>query len=54
VAVDSTNNEIYVSNWGSNIITIYNRTDSGNVAPKRTIAGSSTGLNGPGGIVIVP
>ncbi len=52
VFVDAAADEIYVMNLGHSAgsmtapyITVYNRLDSGNVAPKRTIQGALTGLN---------
>jgi hypothetical protein len=53
--VDNVNNETFATNEGHILgappalpsITVYNRTDTGNVAPKRTIQGTSTGLNIP-------
>ena len=44
------NNEIAVSNNGSDSITIFQRTDSGDILPLRSIQGSSTELNAPWGI----
>ena len=41
VAVDAVNNEIYVPE--GDVILVYNRTDNGNVAPKRTIEGPHAG-----------
>jgi 6-phosphogluconolactonase (cycloisomerase 2 family) len=54
-ALDLVNNEIFVTNEGHikgsplvpPSITVYSRTASGNVAPLRTVTGSSTGLNVP-------
>ena len=43
--------ELYVAN-GTNTITVYNRTDDGDVAPLRTLGGDSTGLSGPRGIAL--
>ncbi len=53
--VDNVNNEIFVTNEGHILgqppalpsITVYARTASGNVAPTRTIQGTSTGLSIP-------
>src|SRR5262249_39020302 len=52
VFVDTRANEMYVMNLGQSqnvvtapYITVFNRLDSGNVAPKRTIKGALTGLN---------
>lgn len=35
-------------------VLVFSRTASGNVAPLRTIAGASTGLNGPAGLAVDP
>jgi sugar lactone lactonase YvrE len=56
VAVDSGGN-IYVTTDGSSVdnqqkVLVYARGASGNVAPIATIAGSNTGLFGPGGIAV--
>jgi len=53
--VDNVNNEVFVTNEGHILdappalpsITVYNRADVGNVAPKRTVQGPLTGLNVP-------
>jgi hypothetical protein len=50
--VDTVNNQIFVANNGNGSITVYGRTDTGNVAPVRTIAGASTGLSGPWGLAL--
>jgi DNA-binding beta-propeller fold protein YncE len=50
LAVDTVNNEIFVNNITS--IMVFGRTDSGNIAPLRTISGVSTGLNGPEGLAV--
>jgi len=52
IYVDTSNNEIGVANSGNSSITIYNRTDSGNVTPLRIITGSLTGLSNPCGIYV--
>src|SRR5438270_567157 len=39
--------EIFVPNFSNNSVTVYARTDNGNVAPLRTIAGASTGIVNP-------
>jgi hypothetical protein len=56
VAVDSGDN-IYVTTDGSSVdnqqkVLVYEKGASGNVAPIATIAGSNTGLFGPGGIAV--
>ena len=43
--------EVFVANL-TNSITVFNRTDSGDVLPQRTLSGASTGLNGPRGIAL--
>jgi len=58
IAVDSTAN-IYVTNPGSltgaaDSINVYSAGSNGNVAPRTTITGSSTGLSMPQGIAIDP
>jgi len=50
IVVDAVNNEIFVANNDNPSITVYGRTDTGNIAPVRTISGASTGLNGPSDI----
>ena len=52
VAVDTVNNEIYVANNSNFSVTVYGRTDTGNVPPIRTISGASTGLYFPGGLAV--
>jgi len=61
IAVDTVNNDIFVTNFTpggpndvapNNSITVYGRTDSGNVRPTRTISGAHTGLWVPNGIVV--
>jgi len=44
--------ELFCANGTSNSITVYNRTDNGDVAPLRTLSGPSTGLNAPRGIAV--
>lgn len=44
--------ELFVTNFDGDSITVYNRTDNGNVAPLRTIVGAATGLNGPKDIAL--
>jgi hypothetical protein len=39
---------LYVANDGDNTITVYRHDASGNTAPLKTIAGSKTGISGPG------
>lgn len=50
--VDTTNNEIAVTNSDSNSVTVYSRTAAGNVPPLRTIQGALTGLSSPSGVFI--
>jgi DNA-binding beta-propeller fold protein YncE len=59
LAVDTVNNEIVVANTSfitdpdnPSSITVYNRTDTGNVAPKRTISGALTKLAQPIGLAV--
>ncbi|HEY3233569.1 MAG TPA: beta-propeller fold lactonase family protein, partial [Polyangiaceae bacterium] len=52
IAVDGMNQEIVVANAHNDSITVYARTDSGNIAPVRTIVGPSTGLGSPTGIAV--
>ncbi|HEY3448288.1 MAG TPA: Ig-like domain-containing protein [Myxococcales bacterium] len=55
VAVDATNNEVYVANAATNTISVYPRgTASGNVAPTRVLAGSLTNLSEPTGLAVDP
>ncbi len=56
IGVDLTNNEISIANYGplGPSITTFDRLASGNVAPKRVIAGSNTGLDLPQGVVLDP
>ena len=42
--------ELFVTNQNGNSVTVYPRTAFGNTAPIRTLAGNSTGLNGPQGV----
>jgi hypothetical protein len=51
VALDLTNNELFVGNAG-NKITVYSRTASGNTAPLRTLSGAATGLNNSRGVAL--
>lgn len=44
--------ELFVANSSNDSITVYNQTNSGNVAPVRTITGGATGLNGPFGLAL--
>lgn len=41
---------IYVTNYGGKSVTVYALDASGDAAPKRTISGANTGINGPLGI----
>jgi len=57
LAVDTIHNEIVVVNEGGSSdvggsVTVYRRTDDGNVAPLRTISGDKTGLVGPEGLAL--
>ena len=57
LAVDTIHNEIVVVNEGGSSdvggsVTVYRRTDDGNVAPLRTISGDQTGLAGPEGLAL--
>jgi DNA-binding beta-propeller fold protein YncE len=49
---DPLNDEIGVTNTLNNSITVYQRTDSGDIAPLRTIQGQNTGLDQPAGIFV--
>lgn len=42
--------ELFVTNQNANSVTVYPRTAFGNTGPIRTLAGVSTGLNGPQGV----
>jgi hypothetical protein len=44
--------EIYVTNFGANSITVYERTANGAIAPTRVIQGLATGLSHPVGVVV--
>jgi 6-phosphogluconolactonase (cycloisomerase 2 family) len=50
IAINTTTNELIVSNWGNNSVTFYARNASGNTAPTRTLTGSNTTLTTPMGI----
>ena len=54
IFVDTTNDQIYVANTGSNSILVFNNagTVSGNVTPARIIAGGLTTLSTPNGIYV--
>jgi 6-phosphogluconolactonase (cycloisomerase 2 family) len=52
VIIDTTNNEIIVSDGSNSTISVFSRTDSGNVSPKRKITGSSTTLSSSKGIYL--
>jgi DNA-binding beta-propeller fold protein YncE len=56
ISLDTVDNEIYVSDVHvySDSISVYSRADSGDVAPLRRIAGTSTGLLYPGRVVVDP
>jgi len=51
VHVDVANNEIFVANRDGSV-TVFNRTDSGTLAPKRSLYGGNTGLVEPRGIFV--
>jgi DNA-binding beta-propeller fold protein YncE len=44
--------ELFVADFFSNSVTVYNRTASGNTLPIRTLAGPATALQGPQGVVV--
>jgi hypothetical protein len=44
--------EIFVTNFTNNSVTVYARTAAGNTAPLRTLSGSATGLGFPTGLVV--
>lgn len=48
----SAQQEIFVTNANGNSVTVYRRTVNGNIAPKRTLSGGATGLNGPSGVAV--
>jgi DNA-binding beta-propeller fold protein YncE len=52
VAVDETNNEVFVANNGDNSVLVFKRTANGNVQPDRVIRGPATGIKGPMGVAI--
>src|SRR5262249_9766836 len=53
IFVDSTNHEVYVTDFSNHAIHVYARTANGTgVAPVRTIAGAATQLNGPFGLFV--
>jgi len=52
INIDSVNNEIAVSNNGADSVSIFQRTDSGDTLPLRTIQGTSTELNAPWGLAV--
>jgi DNA-binding beta-propeller fold protein YncE len=52
MAVDPVNNLIFVTNQDSHSVTVYNRTDTGDIAPVRTIQGANTGISMPWGLAI--
>src|SRR5262249_45729472 len=57
VVVDTVHDEILVANFGSQSapsIRTFHRTDTGNVAPFRTLSGASTTLNEPVGLALDP
>jgi DNA-binding beta-propeller fold protein YncE len=52
ITVDTVNNEIFVADNLNDAIKVYSRTDTGNVAPIRSISDASTGLSNPRGIAV--
>jgi len=48
VAIDAVNNELWVSNFIDHTALVFNRTASGNVAPKRVIRTAPAGTPSPG------
>lgn len=50
VVVDPMNDEIAVANSGTGAVTFYNRDDSGNVFPIRTMSGGNSGITLPVGL----
>jgi DNA-binding beta-propeller fold protein YncE len=57
MSVDLVNNEVFVANAAAAVqsVTVYNRTDNGNVFPLRTLAGALTGFaDGPAMVLADP
>lgn len=54
IAIDETNNQIYVAITSRDAVNVYQRTSfgTGNILPIRTLTGSGTGLSGPNGLVL--
>jgi DNA-binding beta-propeller fold protein YncE len=52
VAVDAVHNEIFVTDYNTNSVTVHSRTANGNTAPLRVLNGSLTGLNLPVGVAV--
>jgi hypothetical protein len=52
IAADSEHGEVLVANAGGGSITVYRITDSGDVAPIRTLKGPKTGLKNPVGVFV--
>ncbi len=50
--LDATHGEIAVANASGNRVTVFKRTDTGDVTPTRSIEGTSTGMQGPVGIAL--
>jgi 6-phosphogluconolactonase (cycloisomerase 2 family) len=44
LALDATNDELFVANQDGNSVTVYSRSANGNTAPVRTLSGPATGL----------
>ena len=53
VAIDYANDEIFVVGYGAGEVFVFNRTDDGNVAPKRTITTSPNPFDGSAAVVFV-
>ncbi len=56
VAIDTLKNEIFATNSAFNpvinTVTVYKRTDNGDVAPLRTLSGALTGLDNPSAVAV--
>ncbi len=52
MAIDPMNNDVLVPSTLENAVLVFNRTDAGDVAPKRVIQGSLTGIGKPQGIAV--
>jgi len=44
--------ELFVTNFNNNSVTVYSRTASGDTAPLRTLSGAATGLSQPAGVAL--